>query len=200
MRIDYRYFSVIDSTNEEAKRVAKLSSESLQNQAIVFVSDTQTAGRGTHGKRWESDSAGGLYYTLLISQPEFDFERVEYYLKGIALAVVKTIRIVAGIYTEVEWPNDIILDQKKCAGILLETASQAHSKNPHYVMIGIGLNLNQTSFSPELTPIAISLRQKTQQHYDKNTVIHTLTKELLAWQYEAFEVQSPLKTIQKKTF
>ena len=190
MQVEFRHLESIDSTNEEAKRVAKEFPEILSDKAIVFVAKTQTAGRGTHGKGWESDSEGGLYYTLLFRQPAFDFSQVSKYLREIAFVVVGTIWELTDIQTDVEWPNDIILDNKKCGGILLESASHAHSKNPHYVMIGIGLNLNQTSFSLGLHHVAISLWQKTQKIYDKNQFVETLTKELIAWQSEVFEAQS----------
>lgn len=188
MQVQYFRFSSLDSTNEEARRLAK--KQALEpGQAIVIVADTQTEGRGTHGRVWESISSGGLYYTLLFQNPAFNFEEVPRYIKEIALTVVRVIEAETGLKTEVEWPNDIILDQKKCGGILLETATQGQAKVPHYVMIGIGLNINQEAFSPALQPIALSLRQKTGLIYDKQLFINTLTKELIAWQYAAFEAQ-----------
>ncbi len=170
-------FSELDSTNEEAKRIARNPVQELE-WPIVITADRQTRGRGTHGRVWESDSEGGLYYTLLTHPKAFDFHRIPDYHVQVATCVVKTILELTSIQTEVKWPNDIILDGKKMGGILIEAASVANSTQPRYVIIGIGLNVNQISFSPEIQNVAISLKQITGQTYNKTLFRTALTAQL----------------------
>jgi BirA family transcriptional regulator, biotin operon repressor / biotin---[acetyl-CoA-carboxylase] ligase len=105
---------------------------------------------------------------------------LEHYSLRIGTIISHSINVITGLKTEVEWPNDIILDNKKCAGILIETISRAGQSKPDFVMIGVGLNLNQEVFPDNIKPIAISLRQKTQTVYNRDTFIDTFTKELEA--------------------
>lgn len=178
MSISYLYFSEIDSTNDEAKRYIKTLSP--DQTAVVFVADRQTAGRGRGNHTWESADEGGLYYTLLLRSESFLFSDSDSFTRKAGTLVIKVIKQLTGLEAELEWPNDLILNGKKCGGILLETVSGSHTQRPSFLIIGIGLNLNQTQFPEPIKHVAISLRQMSQIPYNKSDFIEALTKEFYA--------------------
>jgi len=130
-----RHFEVIDSTNEEARRLASAG----QVEPVWIVADRQTAGRGRRGRTWESP-AGNLAATLLIApgRPAADCAQLSFVT---ALAGADTAAYFAPNATvKVKWPNDVLADGRKLAGILLESASTG-GEQPAWLAIGIGMNL-----------------------------------------------------------
>lgn len=133
-------FEEIDSTNSEALRIANSSAVG----DFVILSKTQTGGRGTKGRYWQS-MAGNLHTSILL-QTEFDIKKNSQLPFLVALAVFETIHHFskqAGVKLNVQlkWPNDVLIDSKKVAGILLESISL---KEKNYVIIGIGVNIKKT--------------------------------------------------------
>jgi BirA family biotin operon repressor/biotin-[acetyl-CoA-carboxylase] ligase len=128
-------FDVVDSTNEEAKRLGTAG----QAGPIWISATRQTAGRGRRGRTWESPS-GNLAATLLLrpGKPAGECAQLSF------VAAIATCDMLAGFApgTElrVKWPNDVLAGGKKIAGILIESASQG-SDPPHWLAIGIGVNL-----------------------------------------------------------
>ncbi len=166
------YLQSVDSTNEMAKRLEAY----VETVPLAIVADRQTKGRGSKGRTWYSASEGGLYFSLLLRPATFDFALLDLYHTKIGEYLVRLIGELTGISVQMEWPNDIILEHKKCGGILIETAGG--SGTPRFVVVGIGLNLNQVRFPKPLRLIATSLRQKTGIIYDKQSFIDALVKEL----------------------
>ncbi|PCJ24832.1 MAG: biotin--[acetyl-CoA-carboxylase] ligase [Rickettsiales bacterium] len=127
----------IDSTSAEAQRLARSSAE----EDYVIISKEQSAGKATKGREWDS-KPGNLYSSILISS-KLGLERIPELSFLVANAVYDAITSLA-ISQEVEldiklkWPNDVLINGKKTAGILLESI---FVKDRHYVMIGIGVNL-----------------------------------------------------------
>lgn len=175
MSISTLHFTEIDSTNTEAKR--RIKSLTPDQTALVIVADTQTAGRGRGNHTWESSDEGGLYYTILLRLESFLLSESEQFVYDAGLKVVNVLFQLTGLQAQVEWPNDILLHDKKCGGILIETVSGSHSDRPGFMIIGIGLNLNQTQFPPNIKHVAISLRQISEKIYNKSDFIEALTKE-----------------------
>ncbi len=171
-------FVQIDSTNDEAKRQAKRLDPQKEHWD-VFVADSQSRGKGQKERAWESKE-GGLYYTFLFTPKTITAHDLETYSLKIGHVISESINRLTGLKTEVEWPNDIILDDKKCAGILIETVCRSGKSQPDFMIIGVGVNLNQESFGPIISPVAISLRQKTQNVYNRDLFIETFTEELKA--------------------
>lgn len=172
--MNYYAFDVIDSTNEEAKRLAQYA----QFDESVITANRQTKGRGRLGRIWHSESDGGLYYTILL-RPKSVFTHIHTLSVAVGKEVVRAIERAYHIQTELEWPNDIILDQKKVGGILIESHSGSSDTMPHYLIIGIGINVNQWSFPDELKAVAISFFQKTGIVYDKQVLVPILTDAIL---------------------
>ena len=168
------YLESIDSTNEEAKR--RLKSQTTTPFAIV--ADTQTHGKGQRENRWCSDSKEGLYYSLALAPERCDIANIQEHYNDIGNIIIQFIKAKSGLEATLKKPNDILIKGKKCVGILVETVIGSESKHPKYVIIGVGFNINQTSFPDEIKSRAISLRQLTNQSYNKKDFIEHLTKEL----------------------
>ncbi len=128
-------FDVIDSTNEEAKRLAAGG-----EAGPIWISATrQTAGRGRRGRVWESPT-GNLAATLMLrpAKPAQDCAQLSF---AAAIAACDALRDLApAVELRVKWPNDVLADGRKIAGILLESSGPA-GEVPAWLAIGIGINL-----------------------------------------------------------
>jgi BirA family biotin operon repressor/biotin-[acetyl-CoA-carboxylase] ligase len=138
----------------------------------VWIADEQTAGRGRGAHTWHSEpgtsqAPAGLYMTALIASP-IPMQSALRLSFTTAIAVQSSICSVFGFQRpaeiDIRWPNDLILNGRKVGGILIDTASKpAAPPSPamlRYAIVGIGINLNHTSFPPELESIATSLRRE----------------------------------------
>jgi BirA family biotin operon repressor/biotin-[acetyl-CoA-carboxylase] ligase len=168
----YRFYPEIDSTNEEAKRL--YYAHHLSAFPLTIVADKQTQGKGRLGKTWHSDQTEGLYLSFLTKPEEFSYENVASYVYQTAIIIGHIIYRQTTITPTIKRPNDIFLNGKKVCGILMETVGN----KPEYVIIGIGININQTQFPEELQEIATSLKLETGKDYSKNTFIREISKEL----------------------
>lgn len=158
----FLYFEEIDSTNSYLKR----EYEHLDDMTIVSAGH-QYAGKGRLGRKWEDDSHS-LVFSILLKK-NLKEERISLLplLSGISL--LKTLEDDS-IPALIKWPNDVLIDGKKCAGILLESIYEEEIKA---VIIGIGINVNTKEFPDELKNKAISLSQYSKKEYDKNDVLHS---------------------------
>jgi BirA family transcriptional regulator, biotin operon repressor / biotin---[acetyl-CoA-carboxylase] ligase len=127
----------------------------------VYVADEQTAGRGRGDHKWLSSQLDGLYVSALVTPP-IAMDWALWLPLATALAAQAAIKETTMLDADIRWPNDLLLDNRKCGGILVEsTATTAHpGKSPmlRYAVIGVGINLNQQIFPPDLDTIATSLR------------------------------------------
>ena len=130
----------------------------------VWIADEQTAGRGRGAHTWHSARGDGLYLTALVS-PHLPMQSALRLSFTTAIAVQSAIASTCGFrirdQIDIRWPNDLLLHDRKCGGILIETAAASGSSAMlRYAVIGIGLNVNHTGFPPDLDPIATSLRRE----------------------------------------
>jgi BirA family biotin operon repressor/biotin-[acetyl-CoA-carboxylase] ligase len=140
------------STNLDAK---KLADEGAASGALV-VADMQTAGRGRRGRDWVSPAGKDIYMTLML-RPECRPDMASALTLVMALAVLEAIREFMPIECQVgiKWPNDIVINNKKTCGILTEMSAELDGI--HYVVIGVGINVNQTEFADEIKANATSM-------------------------------------------
>lgn len=133
---------------------------------LVIFAETQTAGRGRFGRRWESVSHRGLWFSVLL-RPALPLARWARLTTWAAVAVAAAVERVAGRRAAIKWPNDVFLDGKKVAGILIESGTDAAGQS--FAVLGIGVNVNHeiTDFPPELTDRATSLRLVTGRRCDR---------------------------------
>ncbi len=130
-----KHFAEIDSTNEEARRLAA----SGVTGPLWLYADRQTLGRGRRGNKWVSPQ-GNLAATLLL-QPQRPTAECAQLSFVAALAVSDTVgRLLPYVDVRVKWPNDVLVNDRKIAGILLESA-QGRGAHPDWLAVGIGLNL-----------------------------------------------------------
>ncbi len=120
----------------------------------VVVADEQTAGQGRHGHSWHSERGAGLYCSIVLAPAPF-----------LTLALGLATAEALGIPCDLRWPNDVMLDNKKVAGILVHLVDEK-------AIAGIGVNLNQTQFPPELE--ATSLRLHTGRAHSRDQFLDRL--------------------------
>ena len=128
------YFEEIDSTQNFAQQIA---SDEKENGAII-IAEKQTSGRGRLNRKWTSPK-GGISFSLII-HPKFDVSSSTLIPILSAVALSKSIKSILGIETQVKWPNDITMNGKKVAGILVDASFQANSID--YLILGVGINFD----------------------------------------------------------
>ena len=170
----------VDSTNDEAKALAVRGAL----EGTVVIADAQRRGRGRMGRSWASPGGVGIYLSVILRPAIQPHDAPSLTLLG-AVAVAEAIEEVAGLAAGVKWPNDLIVRGRKVGGILGEVA--AETSHLHYVVLGIGINANQTeaSFEGELRHTATSLRIETGRFVDRTAMIRSLCESLDRW-YDCF--------------
>ena len=128
------YFEELDSTQNFAQQIAANKKEN----GTIVIAEKQTSGRGRLDRKWTSPK-GGIWFSLII-HPKFDVSSSTLIPILSAIALSKSIKKILGVETEVKWPNDIILNGKKVAGILVDASVQAN--NIDYIILGIGINFD----------------------------------------------------------
>lgn len=157
---DIRVFKETTSTNDV---VEKLARDGAREGAVVFA-ETQTKGRGRLGRRWISPKGKGLWFSILL-RPALPPHTVTRITIASATAVARAIRKQTGLHPQIKWPNDILFDDKKTAGILTELNAELDTIK--YVVLGIGVDVNLAAddLPAALKPIATSLRiQSGREH------------------------------------
>lgn len=157
----------IDSTNEYAKSL--ILREDLQNNYIVVASH-QTLGKGRLGRTWESPANMGLWASLIL-KPGVLPETMIWLNFMSSLTVCEVLRDLTRLPFELKWPNDVLIRGKKVCGILLETLN----KNKElFLIIGIGINVNQHEFQGPLGKTATSLFIETQSQWDLSLLLQKI--------------------------
>lgn len=166
------YYDITDSTNDKAKEFGKGKGV----HGTLFVAQTQTAGKGRLGRSFDSPDSEGLYISLLL-RPEMDISRYPQLTILAAVAVSRCIAKITGLTPQIKWPNDILIQGKKCAGILTEAG-------PDYVVIGIGLNVNNKFFPANIMKTATSLAMESSIDYNKELLLKCLLEEFNELYYD----------------
>jgi BirA family biotin operon repressor/biotin-[acetyl-CoA-carboxylase] ligase len=163
-------FAVLGSTNDHLKQMSDAP------EFTCVVADEQTAGRGRRERAWHSSAGDGLYLSVLLRPPK-SAPKIPLLSLMAAVAVAETLRERGVVSVDIKWPNDVLLNDRKLCGILIEAVS--NGGNDTRVIVGIGVNLNQPSpqaFPEELRPTATSLRIET----GAQILIDELRDQLLA--------------------
>ncbi len=140
------WHNVIGSTMTEAGRLAAAGAPS----GTVVGAEEQTAGQGRHGRSWHSEPGAGLYVSVILRR-QFTPATLPVVTLALGLAAEEAILKSTNIACDLRWPNDVLIQSKKCAGILTVLDGSA-------IIAGIGINVNHSSFPAELAGIATSLR------------------------------------------
>ncbi|MGM0379744.1 MAG: biotin--[acetyl-CoA-carboxylase] ligase [Bacillota bacterium] len=163
------YYKSIDSTNDFLKR----KSDEFQNKNLLCISDIQKKGKGRLGRNWQSEN--GLYMSYLL-RPVINPLDATLFTQIGAAAVVKTFNKLTDLEVKIKWPNDIVVNHKKICGILTEMDAELNQLN--YLILGIGINLNNKKFSGELKEKATSYYLEKGKNLNKKTFLETFLKYL----------------------
>ncbi|MGD0975409.1 MAG: biotin--[acetyl-CoA-carboxylase] ligase [Candidatus Korobacteraceae bacterium] len=172
------HFFRVGSTNTLAMSAASQG----EPEGAVFVAEEQTAGRGRGGHRWESDSSKGIYCSAVL-RPHLAPADVLLISLAAGLAVWEAVHEVTGVEADLRWPNDVLCGDAKVCGILIEMHAEA--TRVQHIVAGMGLNVNQREFPPELLPIATSLRLESGRDWSRVELAAALLKSLDR-EYRAF--------------
>ncbi|MEE1086457.1 MAG: biotin--[acetyl-CoA-carboxylase] ligase [Schaedlerella sp.] len=182
------YYQEIDSTNNKAK---ELAAQGAPHRSLV-VADRQTAGRGRRGRVWLSEETDNVYMTILL-RPEFAPDKAPMLTLVMAYSAAQAIHSLTGLDIQIKWPNDLVWAGRKLVGILTEMSVDAGGI--HYVIVGVGVNVNTEYFPKEVADTAVSLRLATGKMWDKSELITDIEKHFEE-NYKLFERTEDLTGIQ----
>jgi len=166
------HFYKAGSTNNLAMEAASAGAP----EGSVFLAEQQTAGRGRGANQWHSARSTGIYCSVVL-RPALAPSDVLILALAAGLAVDAAIReIDSRVSPDLKWPNDVLIEGKKVCGILAEM--NAEFTRTRYVVIGIGINVNQTSFPAELQSTATSLCMVTGSEWSRVELCAALLKSL----------------------
>jgi len=172
----------IDSTNREAAALARAGAP----EGVVVVADHQRAGRGRLGRSWQAPPGSSLLLSVLL-RPALDAARVHLVTIAVALAAADACREVAGFSPELKWPNDLVVNDRKLAGILAEVSIEGNALR--WVVVGLGLNVNWPAELPhDLAGIAIAANHVAGRPVDRERLLVELLNRLEA-RYGSLDAQ-----------
>ena len=163
-------FDSIDSTNLEAMRQARAGAP----EGLSVVAREQTAGRGRLDRSWHSQKDAGLYFSIVL-RPALEMNRWPLLPLMAALAVSDALMKSCGLPTDIKWPNDILANERKLCGILVETVETV---NGSAAIVGIGINLTSEALPKDLRSTATSIEEITNGKPDAEEVLIELLKAI----------------------
>jgi BirA family biotin operon repressor/biotin-[acetyl-CoA-carboxylase] ligase len=153
---EMRGFEEVGSTNTKAAEWAREGAP----EGSVVVTEYQSDGRGRHGRTWDAQKGQNLMFSVVL-RPMFEADRLGLITVAASVAVAEAIDAFVSPHQAVlKWPNDVLLEGRKTCGMLLES-SITGTQDAEIVVLGVGLNVNQTQFPDALVDTATSLRLTT---------------------------------------
>ena len=158
------HFREIDSTNAKAKELADQGAP----EGTLVVSETQTKGRGRKGRTWFSPSEAGIYASLILrpNMPPNEAPRITFVT---AVSAAETLLALTSLEVTIKWPNDILVKNKKIAGILTEISAEMDVID--YMVVGLGMNVNNQHLSDDIKEIATSILIETGKRFSKAGIV-----------------------------
>lgn len=172
------FLSEVNSTNTYAMNLLR---DVNVTEGTIIYTDNQTHGRGQRLAQWQSEIARNLTLSCILKPTGLDINSTFYLSKISALAVYDLLAEILNdsqYDIKIKWPNDILVNQKKIAGILIENNIQ--KTIIQHSVIGIGININQDDFK-ELNPTAVSLKQIKNEIFDRKVVLEKLCIHIEKW-------------------
>jgi len=139
----------------------------------IVVAEEQTGGIGRHGHTWHSPGAG-LYMSIILRM-SLPPDALPILTMGLGLAVQRAVDDLAGVSCDIRWPNDVMLNEKKLAGIMVQSAERGA------LIAGIGVNVNQPSFPEDIRTIATSLKIETGEEHSKEALLDRIAAESMRY-------------------
>jgi BirA family biotin operon repressor/biotin-[acetyl-CoA-carboxylase] ligase len=177
---------VLEQTTSTNDAVLRLATDGTAEGLVVFA-EHQTAGRGQRGNVWESAAGKGLWFSILL-RPKIDIDQSARLTKWAAETVAQTIEEELSLPAAIKLPNDVYVDGRKVAGVLVEMRAQ--KQQSHIAVAGIGVNVNHQAddFPPELRANAGSLAMAVGQPLDRHLLAVALLRNLDRSYREIFRV------------
>jgi BirA family biotin operon repressor/biotin-[acetyl-CoA-carboxylase] ligase len=154
------------STNDVAAHLAEVGAE----DGTAVIAETQTSGRGRHGREWFSPDGAGLYVSLILRPPpphsnsSRDTPAALLTLAS-GVAIAEGVRAATGLPAEIKWPNDVMIGKRKLAGILAEAA--AHAGALQFVVLGFGINMEPAAYPAEIAQRVTSIEAEIGRPADR---------------------------------
>jgi BirA family biotin operon repressor/biotin-[acetyl-CoA-carboxylase] ligase len=170
------HFDTLDSTNAKAYQLALDGAQ----EGEVVIAESQEKGKGRLGRQWFSPPFLNLYLSVIL-RPNISPHQASLITLMAAVATADAIREFSGLRPLIKWPNDILLRDRKVAGLLNEIHSEMDCI--HFVILGIGVNLNmdEKAFSKEIQAVATSLRIEMGQTVSRKVFLQFFLQELERW-------------------
>ncbi len=167
-------FDSLDSTNN---RAAQMIDADTSEEGLTIVALEQTAGKGQRGNVWKDEPAQSLLMSIVL-QPKVTLEAQFSFSAAVAVAVATLIQdLEPALNVYIKFPNDIIINDKKAAGILIENSLRGNLWT--HAIVGTGINLRQRSFKQ--LPHATSLYLATKKDWDIDMVMHLLRQKIVEY-------------------
>jgi BirA family biotin operon repressor/biotin-[acetyl-CoA-carboxylase] ligase len=170
---DIRVFEETTSTNDV---IEKLARDNVKEGVVVFA-ESQTKGRGRLGRKWISPARKGLWFSILL-RPELRPQEATQLTVASGTALRRAIEASTGVKAKIKWPNDILIQGKKVAGILTELSAEVDRVKHIILGIGVDVNLTAAEFPVELRKIATSLRIEAGKNITRADLAVTILQEL----------------------
>ena len=168
-------YQCCDSTNQRAKEYAAAG---WNGEPTVFLADEQTSGRGRYSRKFHSKKGAGVYLSLLF-KPNSDIKDTTAVVAHTANSMIFATEALAPVTVNIKWVNDLILNDKKLGGILIEGAVDPESRAYNYLIIGIGVNLYSCEMDEEIQSIATNLEAECGAKVEKDALISLFLDVLL---------------------
>jgi BirA family biotin operon repressor/biotin-[acetyl-CoA-carboxylase] ligase len=165
------FSSVTGSTNTDALNAARGGAP----HGSVYFADEQLAGRGRGNHAWHSAAGEGLYVSVLL-RPQLPAVRLPILPLAAGLAAAEAIRTASGLTADLRWPNDLLIGSSKAGGILAETQTEASTIA--FAVVGVGINVHQRSFDPDLSTPATSLDVELGRSVSRQMLLVALLESL----------------------
>ena len=153
---DIRRFARVDSTNRYLLRETR-------DEGVVAVADEQTAGRGRQGRTWEAAPGAALLVSVRL-RPALPADRLHLVTLACAVAAADAVRAVGAFDAGLKWPNDLVVDDRKLAGILAEADGDA-------VVVGMGLNLRTGAYPADLAGVATACDEHARHTVERDELL-----------------------------
>jgi BirA family transcriptional regulator, biotin operon repressor / biotin---[acetyl-CoA-carboxylase] ligase len=161
---NFIYTEVVDSTNEEL-----LKQDNYKLNGTVFFSEKQNKGKGRKDRVWLSNKEQNLTFSIMLTDKKLFTKNLNLINFASSLSVAFSIENLYQLKTELKWPNDVLINGNKTAGILLESSSKG--KKVENVVVGIGVNVNQNSFQEDFKIEPTSIRLELKQVVDRESLL-----------------------------
>lgn len=166
----------LDTTDSTNNYAMQLINANKAFHGLTIIAHNQTAGKGQRGNKWLNEPGKNLLMSI-IAQPKHQIQEQFAFNASIAVAIANVLqKLYAGWQVNIKWPNDIIINDKKAGGILIENVLRG--SNWTHSVIGLGLNINQQQF-PGL-PFATSLKNESGNTYEINVVRDIIRNEIIS--------------------